>query len=444
MNEVGEFMRTLGFAIRPAVLSALLIAIAQLHGNVAHAASGYFDKAYFESQLPPGCTADPAIDSSYIKPPPPPYPPRDPKRRGFLQSDARNQISCRDYVPPAVWPHAHAKEPAWPEPVTPARPQDFDLKNGRATGTDPVASAWFDHLCEKEAGEFYYRKISDDQQPVSVINLRPRQVYIDNAYLFDMYWIEAKSSYFADQTLVDVKYRGGRQYFSASQNRAPGKPHHLTLTTDDNGFTTYKFIAESGEEYSLREWGFFEIKRSSQPLFVERPLTVDEQKKYPDARLMRFEYEALPPSTRVTLINGREVLMVRRTPGPKSGCSRYDYDCQQAYNDKYGEQRPIVTPTNESRAQYGYVWREITRSPEDLRLGITGSETMVVDMRTGEVIALRRNFMRQFVPDKPFIVVRDMRRAAFAGNCTNVTRRRLGDFIEIALGLHPDRGPSPR
>jgi len=45
------------------------------------------------------------------------------------------------------------------------------------------------------------------------------------------------------------------------------------------------------------------------------------------------------------------------------------------------------------KSRYGYTWRGIAR-PHDRELGIAGGELMVVDLHTGEVIALHRGFAR--------------------------------------------------
>jgi hypothetical protein len=48
--------------------------------------------------------------------------------------------------------------------------------------------------------------------------------------------------------------------------------------------------------------------------------------------------------------------------------------------------------TDELRARYGFTWRGISRSM-DRQLGIAGGEMLVVDLKTGEVLAMRRGFL---------------------------------------------------
>ena len=49
--------------------------------------------------------------------------------------------------------------------------------------------------------------------------------------------------------------------------------------------------------------------------------------------------------------------------------------------------------TTDINSRYGYTWRGIKR-PHDRELGIAGGETIVLDLQTNEVLAVRRGFMR--------------------------------------------------
>ena len=63
-------------------------------------------------------------------------------------------------------------------------------------------------------------------------------------------------------------------------------------------------------------------------------------------------------------------------------------------NDKLAEKHLMTKKYSESlTSNYGYTWRGITR-PHDRELGITGGEMMVVDLKTNEVLGLRRNYSR--------------------------------------------------
>ncbi len=58
--------------------------------------------------------------------------------------------------------------------------------------------------------------------------------------------------------------------------------------------------------------------------------------------------------------------------------------------DKSPMQREFVS---ELKSRYGYTWREIKR-PKDRELGISGGELIVVDLKTNEVLGIRRGFAR--------------------------------------------------
>lgn len=49
--------------------------------------------------------------------------------------------------------------------------------------------------------------------------------------------------------------------------------------------------------------------------------------------------------------------------------------------------------TEKSQSRYGYVWRGITR-PHDRELGVAGGEMLILDLKTNEVLGLRRGFAR--------------------------------------------------
>ena len=409
------------------------------------ASAATFDQAFIDSQLPIGCTAHPEVDSLGDDPPPPPYPPRGRLLGTILQIDARNQITCREEVPEAIWPNPSVPRPKWPEPPVQPRPQDFDLKNAKPEAGDKVVSAYFDHLCESASGEFVYRKV-EDPQPVSLINLRPRPVYLSNSKIYDMFWIQAIDSYLEDKPIVEDDYKGGgRQYSLASSERGQDpktrawKPWHIIGDLGPEGYLiNNRYLTKTGEEFPLKDWVAYNVRRSDAPLFFERPMNAEERKQYPGYSLIRYEYSPLPqPRKRVTLVNDEEVFMIPRPvdPRPPMNCRDYDDRCKIDYNEGYVLQKRIVTPTNESKAQYGYMWREITHSPEDLRLGVTGSEMMVVDMRTGETIAVRRSYTRRYVEKKPFTVVWNMRRAVRSTICLEPVPREFGSFIGDSVGL---------
>jgi hypothetical protein len=49
--------------------------------------------------------------------------------------------------------------------------------------------------------------------------------------------------------------------------------------------------------------------------------------------------------------------------------------------------------TTELKSRYGYIWRSVKR-PNDRELGIAGGELIILDLKTNEVMAVRRGYMR--------------------------------------------------
>jgi hypothetical protein len=64
--------------------------------------------------------------------------------------------------------------------------------------------------------------------------------------------------------------------------------------------------------------------------------------------------------------------------------------------ERHSERVPYVVQAEDAerlRSHYGYTWRGISR-PHDRELGIAGGELIVLDVRTNEVLAVRRGFIR--------------------------------------------------
>src|SRR5438067_1664546 len=52
-----------------------------------------------------------------------------------------------------------------------------------------------------------------------------------------------------------------------------------------------------------------------------------------------------------------------------------------------------MEPSDELRSHYGYTWRGIER-PHDREYGIAGSELIVLDLKSSEVLGVQRRFIR--------------------------------------------------
>jgi hypothetical protein len=385
-----------------AVTCALLLFSQPLHARS-------FDKEAMAKLLPAGCTPREDVDTWAAS------------RSGLGPlMGSRNEITCREKEPAAIWPHANVPKPRWPkaQPVA----HDFDLasatNNGDGSPSDRIGSAYFTHLCKTEAGAWFYRSEDGKPQPPSVINLRPRKdVTADTALMYDRYALEAPELLRSLRQQLLYGYKGERAYRDL-RDPVTGKVPDDIYDREVDPATKKPIVWLRTEPPKAIEPIWFAWERTPGAItFVERPLLPagqipDEEVLYnaKGFKLLRFSYTPLEGLRTVKLANGREVLIRKSTPLP-SQCTAENWRSQRDVLSqvdcvrKFGDQHPVVTPTNESQARYGYVWREVFRSEHDLRLGITGAEWMVVDMKTGETIALERAFA-QTSPVKPYIPFR--------------------------------------
>jgi hypothetical protein len=88
--------------------------------------------------------------------------------------------------------------------------------------------------------------------------------------------------------------------------------------------------------------------------FVERPLRLDEQRRYPGAMYLRFEQDPVSPT------------------------------------------KLLARPISELSARYAYTWRG-TPDSDDRQNGIFGGELLLLDRNSGEILGVRRSFSRDEV-----------------------------------------------
>lgn len=376
-----------------------------------------FDRDELAKKMPPGCTPNRDID--YLD------------AAGGWQMHggvSRHEITCREQVPPAVWPHAEIPEPQWP-PVQ-SVPHGLDLAQAQPELNDPITKAYFQHLCATEAGEWIFKKVNDPQ-PVSVINLRPREDRtFRNDLMFDMYWLEGRGIAYADLPVVSYDFKGEAVY------QSPQSEAGLFQKGWDAANKTVWFNTDPPHQVALKDWDVFEQTKS--PItFVERPPKPEERAKYGYAKLLRFEFEKVENLKTLKVRSGREVLISPRKQAPADCPPGDGYGNVPACRAATFAQKLIVTPTNESKARYGYIWREVLRTEHDLRLGITGDEFMVVDMKTGEPVALRRDFVHVYRIKPYHVRGTNSRIDIFGGGCPNYSTLQGGGFLRMAVGAAP-------
>ncbi len=288
----------------------------------------------------PGCEIDPklGLENGYVP----------------IQSP-----ECREKVPPAVFPNPKAPPFRYPE----AKPQTHGLDLSRLEVG--VADAYFKWLCENEAGTWIYRSVSNVDGVFAMRN-RPRYVYPGLWERWDRYYVEDP---WGEIQTTEAQQTGGENWFLMPRATLRGAPV---------GYDPY----DPAEGYE----------------FYERPVLPKEAKKYPGFKFLRFkrlwplepsygsDYKEpwygrpQPPSPEARPKDARRPGQVIVYSTPDESSERITY--------------PKPEPTNTIQSRYGFFWRGIERTPFDRPLGIGGGEEFIVDLKTNEMLALRREFVR--------------------------------------------------
>lgn len=82
-------------------------------------------------------------------------------------------------------------------------------------------------------------------------------------------------------------------------------------------------------------------------------------------------------------------------PEKKPGSSIATVRAYRRYLGYDGQNRQTlkVSEVADLKSRYGYTWRGISR-PHDRELGIGGGELIIFDLQTGDVLAVRRGYIR--------------------------------------------------
>lgn len=189
---------------------------------------------------------------------------------------------------------------------------------------------YFQALCEKEAGWFIYRSVENVD---GIYEVRPR-FREESGPLQDPYAIE--------------------------------DPWGVTLNGWVSSHMQVKMIQPYIGQYALFESRRYYGRGWAEPLYLSERLLPSERSK--SGYFQYFRDENLKP---------RDIY-----PSPGDGK-------RQATGVPYiVNLRPISQPT----ARYGYTWRGITR-PHAVEQFIQGGELIILDLKTNEILAVRRNFM---------------------------------------------------
>ena len=288
----------------------------------------------------------------------------------------RNDPNYRENAPPAYFPNQKIP-PKYPE----AKPQTHGLdlsKHDIAT-----AKAYFDWLCANEAGEFIYKTVEDAN---GLFEMRRRPDYDgDSKKLRDRYYLEDPWGWMTISRGID---RIDNEYSTVLPREIPT-------------WRTLSPRMQQGDYARYRpENGIPLLERVSSPL---------DRQRYGDAPFIRYtrvwpthpEYDR-DAQGRIRLFQDRKYLngpskeRLAETFGPNFfSPNRQRYD---EWMLATGYIIPTVEPVRDIKSHYGFTWRGIERSPHDRELGIAGGEILIFDLRTNDVLAVRRNFIRSPAP----------------------------------------------
>lgn len=293
----------------------------------------------------PGCVRDPAV----------------PLDQGYIP---KQSPGCRERVPGPFFPHLSAPPFKYPE----AKPQTHGLDLTQLNYK--TAEAYFKWLCTNEAGTWVYRKVSDVD---GVFAMRNRPMYGAPVWQrFDRFYVEDPWGQI-NGGFVMSSYGGvyTGNYHTEGSYLLPEKV---------NGFGPRAFRA-------------FEVQKGFD--FYERPVLPEETLKYRGFKYLRFE-RPWPKQPSYTSDVKDFFAFGPGASGP--GADPRDRKAGEVWLWALLAERealvdPKPHPTNEIKSRYGFFWRGIERTPQDRLLGIGGGEEFVVDLKTNEIIALRRGFV---------------------------------------------------
>jgi hypothetical protein len=215
-------------------------------------------------------------------------------------------------------------------------PEDGGYKPGMTT------KEYFEHLCKTEAGEFIFKTVEDVD---AIMQMRPR----------------AEATDYMLQHLYVLEDPYGQTY-GEEFNMGP---EALKSGTFQDGYVNPRY-ADAVKTDDVKKRGYKLYKPDQNYKFLEKPIPSSLQNQADGAKYLRY---TRPNTDKLVLENGQ--YMYPRDQQPKL----------------------IEERVKEPQSRYGFTWRGITR-PHDRELGIAGGEVIILDLRTNEVLAVRRGYLR--------------------------------------------------
>ena len=276
---------------------------------------------------------------------------------------------CREQVPEPIFPNSDA--PPFKYPGAKQQTHGLDLTQL----TYETAEAYFKWLCTNEAGTWVYRKV-DDVQGVFAMRNRPTHDYPGDWARFNRYFVE------------DPWGQINGSYAMESYDAAISAGRHITEA---------RYLLPHGTEWGgPSQMEAFDVRRGFE--FFERPPLPEERKRFPGALYLRFtrvwpEQAAFSSDIKDVDFGGKAPARYEELRLAPRGRKPGQVLLWAPRKDRAKWIEPPPVPVNEIRSRYGFFWRGIERSPQDRVLGIGGGEEFIVDLKTNEIVALRRGFV---------------------------------------------------
>jgi len=223
----------------------------------------------------------------------------------------------------------------WPFPEVPAMKWP-DAPKERVYKKGMKRSEYFDALCKSEAGEFIYKRVEAD----SIYQIRPRKLK-----------------------------RGNGRTVREPDPRYADEDWHSDY--DDSGY------------------------RMAGNLLRPRTSQLGLSNERSRGAYLRYE-TPVSPITRIPENADGDWRELRNViPGPRDLIRRYE----AVPSSKVNRPHDITLQFSQlPESRYGYTWRGIRR-PYDREHGLSGTEVAVVDLKTNEVLALKRGFVLAAIHD---------------------------------------------
>lgn len=272
---------------------------------------------------------------------------------------------------PYFWPYPNVPEPRWPQ----AHP-DAVYREGM------TAQQYFQHLCKLESGEFVYKTVQDVESIYFVrLHGYPKEGVLLNPYILE--------DPFGWQDSWTSMGRYIPSHSPAGKDVKDGATVKTVITETER--RQYRFV-EAPQPYFRGGVGIPLYKELYSEWAALPPINTGPYRSGVGGITERNYMPGISVFNNETVRTGTGTKYVRLERNPDQVIKIHRYPQNQKTFTLYSHNNWInLEYTDQITSRYGVVWRGITR-PRDRELGIAGSELLVLDLRTNEILGVRRGF----------------------------------------------------